>query len=125
MGLATVIQHSCSCAKAQASLEQSMHVLAHARRTTPSHCVRCILGTALRAAVWGSALNLGLSVAGRTRGFWATKVVNASVRSSRKLLSSRLNVKEAWHELRQATREVPCPGACRKPLCFGHDYVHA
>ena len=68
--------------------------------------MRCVLGTALRMAVWGSVLNLGLGAAGRTRGFWATKVVNASVRSSRKLLSSRLNVKAAWQELRHATREV-------------------
>lgn len=36
--------------------------------------VRCVLGTALRLAVYGSVLNLGLSYAGKTEGFWATKV---------------------------------------------------
>ena len=43
-------------------------------RTTPAHVVRCVLGTALRLAVYGSVLNLGLSYAGKTEGFWATKV---------------------------------------------------
>ena len=85
-------------------------------RTTPSHAVRCVLGTALRLAVWGSVLNLGLSVAGKTRGFWATKVVNASVRTSRKLLASRFNLKETYAEFRHASREVhtawAAPTAC-------------
>ena len=43
-------------------------------RATPAHVVRCVLGTALRLAVYGSVLNLGLSFAGKTEGFWATKV---------------------------------------------------
>ena len=43
-------------------------------RTTPRHVVRCVLGTTLRLAVYGSVLNLGLSFAGKTQGFWATKV---------------------------------------------------
>lgn len=33
-----------------------------------------MLGTTLRLAVYGSILNLGLSFAGKTEGFWATKV---------------------------------------------------
>ncbi len=36
--------------------------------------IRCILGTTLRLAVYGSILNLALSFAGKTEGFWATKV---------------------------------------------------
>ena len=44
------------------------------RRATPAHVVRCVLGTTLRLAVYGSILNLGLSFAGKTEGFWATKV---------------------------------------------------
>ena len=43
-------------------------------RATPAHVVRCVLGTTLRLAVYGSVLNLALSVAGKTDGFWATKV---------------------------------------------------
>ncbi len=44
------------------------------RRATPPHVIRCILGTTLRLAVYGSILNLALSFAGKTEGFWATKV---------------------------------------------------
>ncbi|KAK9915765.1 hypothetical protein WJX75_003906 [Coccomyxa subellipsoidea] len=72
---------------------------------TPAHVVRCILGTALRAAVWGSGLNLGLTLAGKTRGFWATKVVAVSVRTSKKLFTSRFNLRETAREAKAAHKE--------------------
>ena len=68
--------------------------------------VRCILGTALRAAVWGSGLNLWLTLAGKTRGFWATKVVAVSVRTSKKLFTSRFNLRETAREAKAAHKEV-------------------
>ncbi|BDA43836.1 hypothetical protein COCOBI_05-0150 [Coccomyxa sp. Obi] len=74
-------------------------------KATPAHVIRCVLGTALRAAVWASAVNLGLTLAGKTRGFWATKVVAVSVRTSKKLITSRFNLRETAREARAATKE--------------------
>ena len=95
----------------------SQHACPCLSRMTTSHAVRCMLGTALRIATWGSMVNLGLSMAGKTRGFWATKVVNASVRTSRKLLSSRFNLRETYDEFRHASREVRSL-VCPVPICL-------
>ncbi|CAK0757234.1 hypothetical protein CVIRNUC_002523 [Coccomyxa viridis] len=73
--------------------------------TTPAHVVRCVLGTALRLAVYGSVLNLGLSYAGKTEGFWATKVLNVSLRTTKKLFTSKLNIKKTIREAKDASRE--------------------
>ena len=40
------------------------------------------------------------------RGFWATKVVAVSVRTSKKLITSRFNLRETAREARAATKEV-------------------
>lgn len=86
-------------------------------RATPAHVVRCVLGSVLRAAVWGSAINLGLSLAGRTQGFWATKVVAVSVRTSKKLLTSRFNLRETKGEAVAASKEVGMHSFWRNP-CY-------
>ena len=75
-------------------------------RATPAHVIRCILGTALRAAVWGSALNWGLALAGKSRSFWATKAVAVSVRTSKKLFTSRFNLRKTFREAKAASKEV-------------------
>ncbi|EIE25649.1 hypothetical protein COCSUDRAFT_60661 [Coccomyxa subellipsoidea C-169] len=72
---------------------------------TPAHVIRCILGTALRAAVWGSALNWGLALAGKSRSFWATKAVAVSVRTSKKLFTSRFNLRKTFREAKAASKE--------------------
>lgn len=79
---------------------------------TPPHIVRCVLGSCMRLAVWGSVANLGLSLTGKVHGFWATKVVNVSVRTSKTLLASRLNLREALREAKRAMRQVSRAGAC-------------
>ena len=66
----------------------------------------------MRLAVWGSVANLGLSLTGKVHGFWATKVVNVSVRTSKTLLASRLNLREALREAKRAMRQVSRAGAC-------------
>ena len=45
-------------------------------RFSVPHVIRCFMGSSLRAMVWGSALNLALSVTGSTKGFWAAKVTS-------------------------------------------------
>ena len=73
---------------------------------TPPHIVRCVLGSCMRLAVWGSIANLGLSLTGKVHGFWATKVVNVSVRTAKTLLASRLNLRETAREAKRAMRQV-------------------
>ena len=82
---------------------------------TPPHIVRCVLGSCMRLAVWGSVANLGLSLTGQVHGCWATMLVNVSVRTSKTLLASRLNLKETLREAKRAMRQVsrarvPRPG---------------
>ncbi|DBA86511.1 hypothetical protein WJX79_003350 [Trebouxia sp. C0005] len=42
------------------------------------HVIRCVMGSTLRAMVWGSVFNLALSVNGKTKGFWAAKVTSVA-----------------------------------------------
>lgn len=42
------------------------------------HIIRCMMGSSLRAMVWASAINLALSVAGKSKGFWAAKVTSVA-----------------------------------------------
>jgi hypothetical protein len=80
-------------------------------RATPSHIVRCLFGSALRIAHYGSLVNLGLAAAGKTRGFWATKVVSVAVRASKKLFTSRFDLRRTLQEAKAASSEacIQCP----------------
>lgn len=51
-------------------------------RFSVPHLVRCILGSTLRCMVLGSLFNLGLSMTGNAKGFWAAKVSSCSKPSS-------------------------------------------
>lgn len=42
------------------------------------HLIRCIMGSTLRCMVLGSLFNLGLSMTGNAKGFWAAKVTSCT-----------------------------------------------
>ena len=46
------------------------------RRSSGPHAVRCFVGSTLRVMMLVSVGNLALSAAGKTKGFWAAKVVS-------------------------------------------------